>query len=86
MEKTPFPFHPEPHSHEWSALELAAILKYGQACAKEAASECAKICEDIPTPADIKDNSDGRLYEIATLDCESAIKARFGLDVAGVKE
>lgn len=41
--KAPFPFHPE-RTFMWSPREIAAIQKYGQDCAKEAAAECAKIC------------------------------------------
>ena len=50
---------------------------------KQVAAECAKICEDLPTPVDIY-YTDAVVYEIATLDCEAAIKARFGLD-AGIE-
>ena len=37
----PLPHHPESHTYAWTKLELAAILKYGEACA---AAERERIC------------------------------------------
>jgi hypothetical protein len=76
--KIPFPIHPEPRALQWSALERAAISKYGQACAMEAATKCAKLCADLEAPAELN-NAVGCVYEIATLNCEWAIKAHFNL-------
>jgi hypothetical protein len=60
-----------------------------QAVRKQVATECAKLCEDLP-PSENADYCDAGMHAIATLDCEAAIKAWFGLDVVqevvGVKE
>lgn len=32
----PLPAHPEPHTMQWTALELRAITAYGRACQEQA--------------------------------------------------
>ena len=37
--------------------------------------ECAKVCDDLPLPPDVA-RSDASIWEVATLDCAEAIRAR----------
>ena len=36
---------------------------------------CAKVCDDLPLPPDVA-RSDASIWEVATLDCAEAIRAR----------
>tara|TARA_R110000868_G_scaffold233488_4_gene487209 strand:- start:858 stop:1166 length:309 start_codon:yes stop_codon:yes gene_type:complete len=36
---------------------------------------CAKVCEDLPVPLDVA-RDDASVWEVATLDCASALRAR----------
>ena len=50
-------------------------LEYMQ---REVANEreaCAKVCDDLPLPPDVA-RSDASIWEVATLDCAEAIRAR----------
>ena len=50
-------------------MERTAILIRGE---REA---CAKVCDDLPLPPDVA-RSDASIWEVATLDCAEAIRAR----------
>jgi hypothetical protein len=54
------------------------MREYAEVARQQTAAKCAKICEDLIFPSGLYDS--GSAWDCATLDCESAIKARFGLD------
>lgn len=71
---------------QWASMTHSMQLQWeviAQAVAdvvcKQTAAKCAKICGDLEAPR--PSNWDDLVaYEAATLDCDAAIKARFGLD------
>ena len=57
---------------DWIAKSFKARLEQERADEREA---CAKVCDDLPLPPDVA-RSDASIWEVATLDCAEAIRAR----------
>ena len=55
-----------------SAQDLERFSKLVRADEREA---CAKVCDDLALPPDVA-RSDASIWEVATLDCAEAIRAR----------
>ena len=61
-----------PHLWAFSPKELERFAEIVRADEREA---CAKVCDDLPLPPDVA-RSDASIWEVATLDCAEAIRAR----------
>ena len=55
--------------------ELDVFLRTWQRAMQAEREACAKVCDDLPLPPDVA-RSNASIWEVATLDCAEAIRAR----------
>ena len=58
----------------WGEAERFATLAYEAGC-KDENEACAELCEYLPAD-EFVDRSDATIWDVATLDCAAAIRAR----------
>ena len=58
-----------------SDSRLIAFERFAELVAAAEREACAKVCDDLPLPPDVA-RSDASIWEVATLDCAEAIRAR----------
>ena len=64
--------------HTLANIDPSSFMTWqeGYEAGKQAEREaCAKVCDDLPLPPDVA-RSDASIWEVATLDCAEAIRAR----------
>jgi hypothetical protein len=76
QDEVPLPHHPEPHSMTWTKLEIEAIRKYGQACARAASMRAAQVCRE---QANRFTKGGGQQKPYAAVECALAIEADAGI-------
>lgn len=64
--------YPERPTHTFTVEKLERFAALVRADEREA---CAKVCDDLALPPDVA-RSDASIWEVATLDCAEAIRAR----------
>ena len=54
---------------------MQRLMELVAASAAEEREACARVCDDLALPPDVA-RSDASIWEVATLDCAAAIRAR----------
>lgn len=80
-ELPPFPHHPEPHTHAWTALEIRAIRKYGFDCMQKALALIESEKAQQAEWPDVDDMAHSALQEALSFGLNHDVIARYGRSV-----